>query len=1112
MSKSSLIFLIVVFFVVFVGFIYASSFTDTAQVDFNNGTYVNTSFNGTGVVLNGSNTSGTFTSRIFDAGANSSWNNLTWYGSQPNITGLIISDVLSDIWRSYDYGGNWTLIKDDYNGAEGQNGDVLGIDSNNNIYIIEGDQDVWRSTDGGIIFSKLVSNFNGGNGVVLGLAINSSGAIFSVDVSADVWVSVNQGNNWTLAKDDYNGGIGNSVDDMVIGSDNNLYIVDRQDFWISTNNGINWTLANDDLNGAGDSNDGLVVYVDFENNVYVVDGSEDVLRSNNSGTNFTKVNSSNFNGGSGNVFGLNSYLANASLSFEVRTCTVSNCSDGTWQSANISSIGLYGRYFQYRVYLSTPDSIKSPFLNNVSISYSLVNQAPDITLILPQNAASYPVNASVSLNYSVLDEDGNLDSCWYNLNDGSNVSLVGCSNASLNLSVGNHVLKIYSNDSFGLVSVSSVNFSVVNYAPDISLISPTNGSSYRVNETTYLNYSVLDVDGNLGSCWYNIDGGSNNTLLNCTNASLNTSLGSHTLSIYVNDTLGLSDFENVIFSVTNNPPNLSLINPQDGNTYGYNQSIELSFSVFDDDANLDSCWYNVGGSNISITNCQNTTFNVSGSGSYVLTVYANDSYGNYSSDNVSFNVQIGAPTITLYSPMDVYLNSGENIEFRYIPDDIDLDSCELWTNSSGNWSLISIESDPSNGSQNSFILNLSDGSYSWNVGCNDSIGNMAFNGNKTFVVDSTKPTVIITQPTGIKSSRLNIPLTYLVIDAYPSSCWYNIYRGLTQEVANTSISCSLGSSSFNVTVDADFIINFYSDDSAGNSNSTSSAFSISTSAPPSGGSGGGGGGGGSGGGGGIVTTAKKTYGLDVGTISPIVVSSGGIKKVLSWNIKNSGNSYLNDCRFKSQGNYSSWITKSETKGLASGEEYNFVFDVNIPEDAIKGKYLMSVLADCKEINKSYEFYVDIKGKQVDFKLTNVERIEGNKVSVSYVIKDLIEREQNVDLQFLIFDMDNKKEAEVKETKAISAGSEVEFETLIPVREDLQGELSLLINLNSETYSAFVQENIVLGAPVSGFSIFGDRKTRDNLLSLGLVLLFLVFAFFVVRKIRLNKSKRVFKKL
>ena len=68
-------------------------------------------------------------------------------------------------------------------------------------------------------------------------------------------------------------------------------------------------------------------------------------------------------------------------------------------------------------------------------------------------------------------------------------------------------------------------------------------------------------------------------------------------------------------------------------------------------------------------------------------------------------------------------------------------------------------------------------------------------------------------------------------------------------------------------------------------------------------------------------------------------------------------------------------------------------------------------------------------------------------------------------------------------------------------------MSLLINLNSESYSTFVQENIILGSPISGFAVFGESRSADNVVSIGLIVLFLVFAFFVVRRILKHKKKK-----
>ncbi|MGA2130615.1 MAG: hypothetical protein ABSG05_03340 [Candidatus Pacearchaeota archaeon] len=51
------------------------------QTNLSQGTFVNTAYNGSSVVLSGNQTTGTYTSKIFDAGNTSTWNNLTVQGS-----------------------------------------------------------------------------------------------------------------------------------------------------------------------------------------------------------------------------------------------------------------------------------------------------------------------------------------------------------------------------------------------------------------------------------------------------------------------------------------------------------------------------------------------------------------------------------------------------------------------------------------------------------------------------------------------------------------------------------------------------------------------------------------------------------------------------------------------------------------------------------------------------------------------------------------------------------------------------------------------------------------------------------------------------------------------
>ena len=65
---------------------------------------------------------------------------------------------------------------------------------------------------------------------------------------------------------------------------------------------------------------------------------------------------------------------------------------------------------------------------------------------------------------------------------------------------------------------------------------------------------------------------------------------------------------------------------------------------------------------------------------------------------------------------------------------------------------------------------------------------------------------------------------------------------------------------------------------------------------------------------------------------------------------------------------------------------------------------------------------------------------------------------------------------------------------------------MLININSETYSAFLQEDIIIGSSVTGFVIFGEGGKIGNFLGWALLIAFFVFAFFKLKKIIFLRRK------
>jgi hypothetical protein len=83
---------------------------------------------------------------------------------------------------------------------------------------------------------------------------------------------------------------------------------------------------------------------------------------------------------------------------------------------------------------------------------------PTLTIVSPQNK-TYSYNEGIRLDYNAFDP--HLDSCWYNLDGGENISLANCQNSVLNVEdESSHTLELFVNDTLGYMNSSSVTFFV----------------------------------------------------------------------------------------------------------------------------------------------------------------------------------------------------------------------------------------------------------------------------------------------------------------------------------------------------------------------------------------------------------------------------------------------------------------------------------------------------------------------------------------------------------------------------------------------------------------------------------------------------------------------------
>jgi len=95
-----------------------------------------------------------------------------------------------------------------------------------------------------------------------------------------------------------------------------------------------------------------------------------------------------------------------------------------------------------------------------------------------------------------------------------------------------------------------------------------------------------------------------------------------------------------------------------------------------------------------------------------------------------------APGIRLGSPLNGSWSSSSAIDLLYTALDTNLETCTLYHNESGIFADNGTNSSVSSDIQDVFGISLKDGSFMWNVLCNDSAGNSAYNSSNFSIICS----------------------------------------------------------------------------------------------------------------------------------------------------------------------------------------------------------------------------------------------------------------------------------------------------------------------------------------------------------------------------------------
>ena len=1257
----------------------ASTFEDKTESDFSEGAFYRTFYNSTAgyLQLNSSNgfLSGNFSSKVFNSGSTSQWNSISWVQGTTYEIGLPNNNSIENTFRGANMSGNILLYH--FNETSGTLKDSSGSNNTGTItgIITYGAAGKFANalnfggSSGRISFAPS-SNFSSGNKITIEAWIKwdgESGENFNLQ-------NVVTAGNFRKAlrvtePDHWNGGSQLLSYFNINGIDIDLYSTKK--IPIGT-----WTHIATTYNGTA-----LAIYINGKFEASTAASGQLVANNDNVYIGAESGITSNFDGIIDEVAVYNRSLAADELlaryergmvflNLGIRSCDDSLCSGESFTALNASSPQQLdipnNTYFQYFFNFTSENESASPIIYNVSVDYALLNTAPHISIIFPSNRSAFNYNISIPLNFSVNDNDGNFQDCWYNIDLGANASLVNCQNITFNASEGSHALYVFVNDSNGGTASDNIDFEIDLTKPYINLVYPENTSYGSVQ--TALNYSVEDL--NLQDCWYSINNGQENISINCgqnitnlisdqesnnwviyandsagnlnfskasffvdsvapliaygagtenndsikpqnfifVNVSVteineanitfelynSTSLvnsttfnegtrtinwsnlqdgtyyynvglsdiignsnstetrtiildmifpalavispvqnadysnstilinissngenifffngtenetytapvyrvfseGSNILIAYANDTVGNLNVSNVAFNIDSIAPSLTIVNPLSGSTFGTNLNLELNYLALD--TNLESCWYNIDfGANVSIFNCLNTTFNTS-AGNHRIGLFSNDSFGNLASASSNFSIQIGAPSISLIDPVGSYFDSGQNIDFVYIATDLDLDACELWGDFGGIFLKSQTDYNVISGTENHFFMNLSDKAYTWNIKCNDSIGNGVFASNESFYVDTINPSLILTQPSGIYLSRSNIPLVYNINDASPLVCYYRIYRGANLEIPNTLINCYAGASSFNVTLDADFVLNLYAEDTVNHITNKNISFSVDTSTPstPSPPASGGGGGVG----GGFSTKRNLTVPPKIAFNQPAnLIFKRGTSTTTEIEVTNEEKIFLNECKLIISGPQASWFSNGQSKGLSQGEKFKFILNIKIPEEAEPGDYAPIIAVKCDEGQQSTGLSLTVFRNNFETKITNYEKTV-DTLKISYSIREFSQKDHNVNLKYELLNTDEVSIIEGEEAIFIKSNEEKTYLLEFKIPKDIIGEFTLKMLLDDgETSNALAQQVFLQSQSVLGLAI--SDSNRRTLSIFGIIFLSSITLFFVSR--------------
>jgi hypothetical protein len=369
-----------------------------------------------------------------------------------------------------------------------------------------------------------------------------------------------------------------------------------------------------------------------------------------------------------------------------------------------------GMGFYYTIILNTTNALFRIF--------------PKIAIIQPENKTYLDCHCPI-----VVANFTNIESAWYRQSTtgitwSNNYSLIYNGNYFINNSCkwenGSNIIQLFANNSFGNVIIKILWFTIKILPPIVSIDSPLN--------ITY-NKNVIDINlsspsADLDTLWYRLYNGTHGITGNVTwylGSSIILPDGIYCIFAWGNNSFGsISLPVNITFTIDVTAPKITIISPENITYHGCEILINLSSSATD----LSKIWYRIYSiSELTWIDLVNINWNIPTKrslpdGSYMLYIWANDTFGNECNipGNINFIVD-APPQITSISIINGTVSSTGNLVFNISISAADLDTIwyrilngETWITANITWTQ-------------AVILQLGNGNYLIYIWVNDTQGN-----------------------------------------------------------------------------------------------------------------------------------------------------------------------------------------------------------------------------------------------------------------------------------------------------------------------------------------------------------------------------------------------------